>query len=152
MDIWWTLNPCIPGSNLGNRMNFLNYFQCFLSLLLQCKFANSTLLSLLRFSYSITPYDAQASSAFSALIISAMLLLAVSQFSLRQQTGESVIAIPLKGLELFSTLYPRRYEYNYPHFQNSQKFALSAGVCYNILTQSDHCHTGSVHFCINLLQ
>ena len=41
----------------------------FLSLLLQCKFANSTLLSLLNFSYLITPYDAQASSAFSALII-----------------------------------------------------------------------------------
>ena len=39
-----------------------------LSLLLQCKFANSTLLSLLSFSYFITPYDAQASSAFSALI------------------------------------------------------------------------------------
>ena len=39
-----------------------------ISLLLQCKFANSTLLSLLRFSYFITPYDAQASSAFSALI------------------------------------------------------------------------------------
>ena len=40
----------------------------FLSLLLQCKFANSTLLSLLSFSDFITPYDAQASSAFSALI------------------------------------------------------------------------------------
>ena len=40
----------------------------FLSLLLQCKFANSTILSLLSFSYFITPYDAQASSAFSALI------------------------------------------------------------------------------------
>ena len=49
---------------------FLFYFFMFffLSLLLQCKFANSTLLSLLRFSYFITPYDAQASSAFSALI------------------------------------------------------------------------------------
>ena len=34
------------------------------------KSANSTLLSLLRFSYFITPYDAQASSAFSALIFS----------------------------------------------------------------------------------
>ena len=30
---------------------------------------NSTLLSLLRFSYFLTPCDAQASSAFSALII-----------------------------------------------------------------------------------
>ena len=44
------------------------FFIFFLSLLLQCKFANSTLLSLLSFSYFITPYDAQASSAFSALI------------------------------------------------------------------------------------
>ena len=44
------------------------FFMFFLSLLLQCKFANSTLLSLLSFSYFITPYDAQASSAFSALI------------------------------------------------------------------------------------
>ena len=47
----------------------LIFFLCFLSLLLQCKFANSTLLSLLSFSYFITPYDAQASSAFSALIL-----------------------------------------------------------------------------------
>ena len=31
----------------------------FLSLLLQCKFANLTLLPLLRFSYFVTPYDAQ---------------------------------------------------------------------------------------------
>ena len=45
------------------------FYVFFLSLLLQCKFANSTLLSLLSFSYFITPYDAQASSAFSALII-----------------------------------------------------------------------------------
>ena len=71
---WWTLNPCIPGSNLGNRMNFFYhffifiFFYVFLSLLLQCKFAYSILLSLLRFSYFITPYYAQASSAFSALI------------------------------------------------------------------------------------
>ena len=49
-------------SNLGNYVFFL-------SLLLQFKFANSTLLSLLRFSYFITPYDAQASSALSALIL-----------------------------------------------------------------------------------
>ena len=47
---------------------FLCFF-IFLLLLLQCKFANSTLLSLLRFSYFITPYDAQAFSAFSVLII-----------------------------------------------------------------------------------
>ena len=39
-------------------------FLCFfLSLLLQCKFPNSTLLSLFRFSYFITPYDAEAASA-----------------------------------------------------------------------------------------
>ena len=43
------------------------FFLCFfLSLLLQCKFENLTLLSLLSFSYFITPYDAQA---FSALIL-----------------------------------------------------------------------------------
>ena len=49
---------------------FIYFFMVFfLSLLLQCKFANSTLLSLLSFSYFITPYDAQASSAFSALIM-----------------------------------------------------------------------------------
>ena len=47
---------------------FVFFFVFFLSLLLQCKLANSTLLSLLSFSYFITPYDAQASSAFSALI------------------------------------------------------------------------------------
>ena len=47
---------------------YLFFFYVFLSLLLQCKFANSTLLSLLSFSDFITPYDAQASSAFSALI------------------------------------------------------------------------------------
>ena len=47
---------------------YLFFFMFFLSLLLQCKFANSTLLSLLSFSNFITPYDAQASSAFSALI------------------------------------------------------------------------------------
>ena len=46
---------------------YLFFYVFFLSLLLQCKFANSTLLSLL--SFSKTPYDAQASSAFSALII-----------------------------------------------------------------------------------
>ena len=50
------------------------FFMFFLSLLLECKFANSTLLSLLSFSYSITPYDAQASSAFSALISFSVIL------------------------------------------------------------------------------
>ena len=48
---------------------FFFFIFFFLSLILQCKFANSTLLSLLSFSNFITPYDAQASSAFSALIL-----------------------------------------------------------------------------------
>ena len=48
---------------------FVCLFVFFLSLLLQCKFAISTLLPLFSFSYFITPYDAQASSAFSALIL-----------------------------------------------------------------------------------
>ena len=63
----WILNPYFLGSNLGNRIYiYIFYVSCFF-----CHFyysANSTLLSLLRFSYFITPYDAQASSAFSALI------------------------------------------------------------------------------------
>ena len=49
---------------------YLFFYGFFLSLLLQCKFENSILLSLLSFSYFITPYDAQASSAFSALMLS----------------------------------------------------------------------------------
>ena len=66
-----------PGSESRESHDFLLfflftylfiYFMFFLSLLLQCKIANSTLLSLLCFSDFITPYDAQASSAFSALI------------------------------------------------------------------------------------
>ena len=79
----WILNLCVAGSNLGIDMDFFFsfffffffiffiyffFFYVFLSLLLQCKFANSTLLSILSFSNFITPYDAQASSAFSALI------------------------------------------------------------------------------------
>ena len=70
------LEPMGPGfESRGNRMIFFLlilfiFFSMFFffSFLLQCKFANSTLLSLLSFSYFITPYDAQASSAFSALI------------------------------------------------------------------------------------
>ena len=66
--------PMCPGfESRGLDGFFLFFFYLFfmfiLSLLLQCKFANSTLLSLLSFSYFITPYDAQASSAFSALIL-----------------------------------------------------------------------------------
>ena len=73
------------------------------------------------------------------------MLLAVSQFSLQQQTGEYVITIPLKGLALFSTLYPGGTdEYSYAHFENSQYFALSGGVSLNILIQRDHCHAGRV--------
>ena len=63
-------HPYFLGTNLGNRIFFLLIF--FLILFFFCHFyysANSTLLSLLRFSYFITPYDAQASSLFSALII-----------------------------------------------------------------------------------
>ena len=69
--------PMYPGFE-SRESRFLIYFfyfsfLCFfLSLLLQCKFANLTLLSLLSFSCFITPYDAQASSAFSALISVAM--------------------------------------------------------------------------------
>ena len=58
-----------PGFESRESHDFY-YFFMFLALLLQCKFANSTLLSLLSFSYLITPYDAQASSAFGALILS----------------------------------------------------------------------------------
>ena len=74
-------------------------------------------------------------------------LLAVSQFSLQQQTGEYVITIPLNGLALFSTLYPEgtdKYSYSYTHFQNSQDFALNGGVSFNILIPRDHCHAGRV--------
>ena len=61
--------PMYPGFESRESHFFKFFFHVFiLSLLLQCKFANSTLLSLLSFSYFITPYDAQASSAFSALI------------------------------------------------------------------------------------
>ena len=66
----------IGDMNLGNHINFLIlffFFTFFLSSLLQCKFANSTLLSLLRYSNFITLYDAQASSAFSALIFNNVL-------------------------------------------------------------------------------
>ena len=53
-----------------------SFFFSFLSSLLQCKFANSTLLSVLSFSYFITPYDAQASSVFSILIVLNMIVIA----------------------------------------------------------------------------
>ena len=71
------LQPMSPGIDSRKLHIFFFFFFLFiyfflwffLSLLLQCKFANSTFLPLLSFSYFITPYDAQASSAFSALII-----------------------------------------------------------------------------------
>ena len=47
---------------------FIYFFVVFFVIIITVQFANSTLLSLLSFSYFITPYDAQASSAFSALI------------------------------------------------------------------------------------
>ena len=53
----------IVHSNLDNGIIFLFFF-----FFVICYSANSTLLSVLRFSYFITPYDAEASSAFSALI------------------------------------------------------------------------------------
>ena len=64
------LQPMSPGFESRNLHDFFIdfFFMFFLSLLLQCKFAISTLLPLLSFSYFMTPYDAQASSAFSALI------------------------------------------------------------------------------------
>ena len=77
--------PMCPGFESRESHDFFFFFFflffylvillcCFLTLLLQCKFAaNSTLLSLLSFSYFITPYDAQASSAFSALIVDSYL-------------------------------------------------------------------------------
>ena len=61
------LNPYIP--RFESRYLFIIIF--FICLCFLCHYyysANSTLLSLLRFSYFITPYDAQGSSAFSALI------------------------------------------------------------------------------------
>ena len=68
--------PMCPGFVSRESHDFFSFFDffslfifyVFLSLLLQCKFANLALLSLLGFSYFITPYDAQASSAFCALI------------------------------------------------------------------------------------
>ena len=67
MDILVDFEPMYPGFEFWESHDFF-FYVFVLSLLLQSKFANSTLLSLLSFSYFITPYDAQASSAFSALI------------------------------------------------------------------------------------
>ena len=55
----FTHSPIYLRSNLGKLIPFFCHYYYSV---------NSTLLSLLRFSYFITPYDAQASSAFSALI------------------------------------------------------------------------------------
>ena len=77
MNVLVDFEPMCPGFESRESHDFFFFFDFFylfiffmffLSLLLQCKFANSALLSLLSFSYFITPYDAQASSAFSALI------------------------------------------------------------------------------------
>ena len=58
-----------PGFETWKQHDFFLFifFYVFLSLLLQCKFAISTLLPLLSFSF-MTPYDAQASSAFSGFL------------------------------------------------------------------------------------
>ena len=73
MDVQVDFEPMSPGFESRASHDFFFFFfdffyVFFLSLLLQCKFANLILLSLLSFSYFNTPYDAQASSAFSALI------------------------------------------------------------------------------------
>ena len=73
MDVLLDFEPMCPGFESRELHDFffdfyLFIYLFFLLLLLQCNFANLTLLSLLSFSYFITPYDAQASSAFSALI------------------------------------------------------------------------------------
>ena len=83
--------PMCPGFESRESHVFLCFFYVFLSLLLQCKFANSTLLSLLSFFYFITPYDAQASSAFSALIIvhRLVLLCFVSLYKLKLEDKAS---------------------------------------------------------------
>ena len=66
--------PMYPGFESRESHVFFLFFLFIyvFFLLLQCKFANSTLLSLPSFSFFITPYDAQASSAFSALILSVL--------------------------------------------------------------------------------
>ena len=49
----------------------------------------------------------------------------------------------VKHYSVFSTLYQGGIdEYSYTHFQNSQDFALSGGVSFNILIQRSHCHAG----------
>ena len=63
--------PMHLGSNHGNRIFFYVFFFFFFVI---CYSANSTLLSLLRFSKFIIPCDAQASSAFSALILFAFFI------------------------------------------------------------------------------
>ena len=78
------------------------FFMFFLSLLLQCKFANSTLLSLLSFSYFITPYDAQASSAFSALILSLVTIFTVVYKRIRNVRNNMHI---IKPIMKFCVLY-----------------------------------------------
>ena len=51
------------------------------------------------------------------------------------------MSVPLKDLALFSTLYlGGTVEYGYSYFQNYQKFALSGGVSFEILTHSNLRH------------
>ena len=68
------IEPMYPGFESRDSMIvfflffFILFFLCLLSLLLQCKFAISISSVSTQFLLLYTPYDAQASSAFSALI------------------------------------------------------------------------------------
>ena len=88
-----------PGFKSQERHNFFFFYVFFLSLFLQCKFANSTLLSLLSFSYFITPYDAQASSAFSALICLCSLVHEIRAFY-----------APVMFVHVVKDFYPRMFQ------------------------------------------
>ena len=68
MDILVDFEPMYPGFESRELHDFFIYFfMLFLVIFITEQFANSTH-DLLSVSYFITPYDAQASSAFSALI------------------------------------------------------------------------------------
>ena len=72
VEIFVDFEPMYPGFESRESMNFIIiiFFYVFFLCFFFCHYYYSTNLqmSLLRFSYFITPYDAQASSAFSALI------------------------------------------------------------------------------------